>query len=419
MAAKTLAQELESEAVDFEQLHHDYEPVLRLVKELIGVIPNCDPYLEIWPIGFRSYNLLVPNLLNLPFLLVGLGVRKDLVGLAMYVSSRSAGCDYCAAHTCSFALRRGTSANAVLGDYDEIEAAVASVADSLGRAPSDLTNAQVKELDKHLSPEDVEWIVLSIAIMGFLNKFMDGMGIELEAEAIADVQDLIGPTGWSTGKHQWDEDLETESKGEVPVDSIWTYLRVFRRAPAAIRLEGKWTKGVSGRIGPALMMLEEEVGYSFPIFGGLRNKRAVKAIATVLRDNLEPANSEVGLAAKCLVGLVYAKGAESEMLQAEMLQLAEMLAPELDAELLVDVGHFATAVNADLTMPEGLSKVEAAAIILAKAGTGSPSEINEITISTVTEHLSPAQIIEIMVWLSVLQMLQRLYAFYDAKIGLT
>jgi alkylhydroperoxidase family enzyme len=419
MRAATLAQELESSTVDFAQLHEDYAPVLKLVNELIGVIPNCDPYLEIWPIGFRTYNLLVPNMLNLPAALLGQGAPKDLVGLAMYVASRSAGCMYCSAHTCAFALRRGAAPRMIVGEYStEVEAAVASVAYSLGKAPSDITQDQVRELERHLSPEDVEWVVLAVAMMGFLNKFMDAMGIELESESIAAVQDLIGPTGWTTGKHQWRDDLEIESDGDVPVDSWRTYLRVFRQAPKAIRLEGKWTKGVSGRIGPALLMLEEQVGYSFPIFGSLHHKRPVKAVATVLRDNLNPELSEIGLPAKIMAGLIYAKMADNEMLQAEMVQLAELLAPDVDPELLVDVARFATAANEDMSIPEGLSKVDASAILLAKAASPSPSAINEITISTVTEQLTPAQIIELVVWLSVCQLLHRLYSFYDARIGL-
>jgi hypothetical protein len=48
-----------------EVLHERYGPLLELVRRLIGVVPNCDSYLEIWPTGFRSYNVIVPNLLNL------------------------------------------------------------------------------------------------------------------------------------------------------------------------------------------------------------------------------------------------------------------------------------------------------------------------------------------------------------------
>jgi len=38
-----------------------------------GMVPNCDPYLEIWPPAFRTYNLMVPNLLNLPAPVLGVG----------------------------------------------------------------------------------------------------------------------------------------------------------------------------------------------------------------------------------------------------------------------------------------------------------------------------------------------------------
>src|SRR5687768_4957152 len=100
---------LETDAVPFETLHTRYGSLLELVRRLLGVVPNCDPYLEIWPPAFRTYNVMVPNFLNLPFLIWGLGAPRSTVGLAMYVSSRAAGCAYCSAHSCSFALRRGAT----------------------------------------------------------------------------------------------------------------------------------------------------------------------------------------------------------------------------------------------------------------------------------------------------------------------
>ncbi|MEL6985623.1 MAG: hypothetical protein AAFO29_24540, partial [Actinomycetota bacterium] len=66
MTAKTLAQQIEPAAVPFSDLEKEYRPMLKLVEQMIGVVPNCDPYLEIWPTGFKTYNLLVPNLLNAP-----------------------------------------------------------------------------------------------------------------------------------------------------------------------------------------------------------------------------------------------------------------------------------------------------------------------------------------------------------------
>ena len=111
--------------------------------------------------------------------------------------------------------------------------------------------------------------------------------------------------------------------------------------------------------------------------------------------------------------------ADEPAILAEAVQLASHLAPDLDTGLLVDVGNFAVADARVAELPSGLSAVEAAAIILAKAAATSPSGVNEITISTVMDHLEPAQIVEIMLWLSLLQMLHRLYAFYDARIGIT
>ena len=104
---ETLARELAPHAIPAERLPADHRPILGMLSELLGVVPNCYPVLAIWPTGLRTFNVLVPNLLNLPFALVGQGAPKDLVGLALYASSQAAGCSYCIAHHCSWALRRG------------------------------------------------------------------------------------------------------------------------------------------------------------------------------------------------------------------------------------------------------------------------------------------------------------------------
>ena len=142
----TLVPLLKDDAIPMETLHERYGPLLELVRVLIGVVPNCDAYLEIWPPAFRTYNIMVPNLLNLPFSVFGVGsAPKDMVGLGLYVASRAAECPYCSAHTCSFALRRGavleTVANALSQDaaFTPRERATIAVARSLARVPCELT----------------------------------------------------------------------------------------------------------------------------------------------------------------------------------------------------------------------------------------------------------------------------------------
>lgn len=419
--AATLAQALRPAMIPEDQIARDYKAVINIVRELIGVVPNCNPILEIWKPAFRTFNVLIPNFLNLPAALVGQGAPKDLVGLAMFVSSREAGCMYCTAHHCSFAIRRGASVETVVeGDYTPAQAAIAELARSMARIPSELTRANIEDLGQYLTDEEIEWVVLAVALGGFLTKFMDTMGVELETETIQDVAPLIGDKGWSPGKHQWlDEIPEKDSDDPIPPDDYKTILRVLRQAPGALRYDFESTKGVSGRIGPALMMLEDNLGYAFPILASLDHKRAVKAIATALRDNLDPETTEIGLEAKVLAMLVYARRVSDEVLTSEAVLLADLVAPELDPDIVVDVSRFASTVAEDVDVPDGLTKQQAAAIVLAKAASPSPSEVNEITIATVTEHLEPAQIVEIVLWMALVQLLHRLYVYYDAKLGLT
>ena len=172
---------------------------------------------------------------------------------------------------------------------------------------------------------------------------------------------------------------------------------------------------MSSRIAPALLALETDVGHSFPILASLQHGRAVRAIATVLRDNLNPETTALGLRAKCLVGLVYARVVGNEVLTSEAIQLALTLVPDLDHPLLTAVGRFATAPPETAVLPPQLSSLEQAAVMLAKVGAPSPSQVNEISIAAANEALSPAQIVETVVWLSVQQLLNRLYAYYDAS----
>ena len=431
---ETLARQLEPDWISLEELDDNYRPVLRMVRELIGVIPNCNPILEIWPTGFRTFNLLVPNLLNLPAALLGQGAPKDLVGIAMYASSNAAGCPYCTAHHCSFAIRRGADREAVLGERTPVEAAVADLAEAMAVVPSRVTPDHVAAVAEYLSDEDIEWIVLAVSLGGFLNKFMDTMGIPLEDRAIADVQALLRPTGWNPGKHLWTSEpvegldqaggrplrlvepgwTEVDTSDEIPVDNMGTYLRVFRQAPGAVRLEKAWTRGVSKRIGPILLMLEEQVGYAFPVLGLVRSQKVVKALATALRDNLDPERSAIGLPAKLLAGLVYAGQVGADLLGDELLLLIDAVAPGTDPRLVAATRRFASASSVAAEVPESLSSEEAAALLLAKAASPSPAQVTEITIASVSHVLDGEQIVELVVWLSLLQTLARLYSFHEA-----
>ena len=76
---QTLVPLLRDEMVASETLEERYGALLMLVEVLLGVVPNCDRYLEIWPPAFRAYNVMVPNFFNLPAPGFGVGGAPGIV----------------------------------------------------------------------------------------------------------------------------------------------------------------------------------------------------------------------------------------------------------------------------------------------------------------------------------------------------
>jgi alkylhydroperoxidase family enzyme len=408
----TLAQALAPAAVDLALLRRRYGPLLELVRRLIGVVPNCDRYLEIWPTAFRSYNLMVPNLLNLPFFLWGLGAPKGPVGLAMYRSSRVAQCMYCSAHTCSFALRRGLAETKVAdtkGDtLSQAERAAVAVAEGMARVPARVDASDRDALVRHLGP-DHEWVVLGIAMMGFLNKMMDALGVELEAATVAEVRAVIEPSGWITGQHVVvpTRDAVAPARG----DGLALKVGVLRFLPGALALNRRWAAGVPSHWPAIGSFLHEHTGHDFPVLSRLAHGRAVRAIATMLRDNCDPFQARLGLHIKHRAGLVYATVVGDPELASEL----RVLANHAGAEDLDSVERFAAAPldSSDGDAVARAAREHGSALVLAKAAAHSPARVSPDVIA-MAQELPADAVVELVTWLSVLQLLHRLNAFYTA-----
>ena len=407
-----LASLLEQDTVPMETLHQRYGSLLELVRILIGVVPNCDPYLEIWPPAFRTYNLMVPNLLNLPSAIFGVGgAPTDVVGLGMYAASRAAECAYCSAHTCSYALRRGASPDKVAsalhgGDaFTAGERATIAVAQSLARVPCELSGAERRALERHFSPTAVEWIVLGIVTMGFLNKFMDAIGVELEASTVAEVSSTMG-AAWRAGKAG--RNLDPAATTAPPeADSLRTKLSVLRFAPGALRLNRKWQRGVPDTWPDVGDFLRQKTGYDFPVLSRLQNARGVRAIASILRENLNPATTVLGLDVKVLAGVVFATVVADAPLAAEVRLLGSNAGAS--AAQLGDAAQFAVS-GAE---PRATDAKVNAVLSVALAASPSPAEITPHVVEVWRQSgLSSPALVELVTWLSVLQMLHRLSSYY-------
>jgi hypothetical protein len=259
-------------------------------------------------------------------------------------------------------------------------------------------------------------------MMGFLNKFMNVMGVELEQDAINDTAALLSKTGWSPGKHV-NGDYGITKATTPKYDNLLTYLRVIRQAPCAISLEKKWTRGVPASYPSAAAYLREHTGYSFPILKPITQPRVVRAITTVLSENLNKELTKVGLKTKMLSGYIFIKLLLNDALTIEVKNMAAHFALELDDEayhVLDEIAQMEIPVDtvacdeamAFFQQQLFLTQKEAAALLLTIAAAPSPSFVNEAVIETSLTHLEPESIVEIIVWLSVLQMLHRMSSYY-------
>jgi alkylhydroperoxidase family enzyme len=419
--ATTLAERLKPAEVDWKTLHRNYGPLLNLVKELLGIIPNCDPILEIWQPGFRTYNLLVPNMFNLPATLFGSKSFKAAMGLAMWASSKTA-CAYCTAHACSFALRRGIRSEAIAGTRTEKEQAIVAFAEGLAHIPSTLTLSDIDAVKHYFSPSETEWLVFSISMMGFLTKFMNAVGVQLEQEAINDTATLLTKTGWEPGIHAGNG-FSITKPGAARKDNLLTYLRVIRQAPGAVLWQKKWTKGVPADYHSAGEYLKQHTGYVFPVLQSIKEGRVVRTLAAVLRDNLDKELTVTGLKIKMYAGYIFSTLVWNDVLKSDMKNLSVQLAPELNEEKFglldeialmqiptdgADCKEVITSIQQQLSLTEN----EAASVLLTLAVSYSPSQVNDAVLDTVLKHMEPAGIVEIVVWLSVLQLLNRLSSYY-------
>ena len=380
---------LKPHAVPFPELHRRYGPLLEMVRTLLGVVPNCDPYLEIWPPAFRTYNVMVPNLINLPWMLWGFGAPRSTIGLAMYAASRASSCMYCSAHTCTFALRRGADVDAVASAMDDespalsdADRAAVRIARQLSVVPAAVTDEARADLYRHFSAADAEWIVLSVAMMGWLNKTMDALGIPLEEETIAEVSPVISRSGWKIGQHVPEGALRPETPPPTP-DSLSKRLALIRHAPYAIKLDKEWTRGVPDRWPAVGEYLREKTGYHFPILSRLRHRSAIRGIATMIRLNFGDGDQGViAKGEKLAAGLIYAECVGNDGLAKEM--------REMGAE-----AH-----------PSPQSPVQQ----LARAISPSPAQVDESAMEA-ARNLSPAGIVELVSVVAVMQLMQRVSSF--------
>ena len=128
-----------------------------------------------------------------------------------YLSSMTTGCRYCEAHAIRAAERYGSSkerleniweykSNAAFSESDRAMFDFAIAASQVPNGVSEEIKARAK---KFFSDGEIVEILGVVALFGYLNRWNDSMGTELENPAVKSAEEILGARGWEVGKHSY------------------------------------------------------------------------------------------------------------------------------------------------------------------------------------------------------------------------
>ncbi|TVP99207.1 MAG: carboxymuconolactone decarboxylase family protein [Balneolaceae bacterium] len=138
-------------------------------------------------------------------------VTSSLKRMIATISSHAAGCRYCQAHAIRAAERYGASAYQLeqiwefetSSAFTEKEKAALSFAFHSSTIPNSVDDHVSERLRKYWSEGEIVEILGVVSLFGFLNRWNDSMGTEIEAGAAESGEVLLAKSGWSAGKHQY------------------------------------------------------------------------------------------------------------------------------------------------------------------------------------------------------------------------
>jgi len=140
-------------------------------------------------------------------------VTSGLKRLIAYLSSMTTGCRYCEAHAIRAAERYGASQEQMdnIWEYkthpafSDAERAAFDLAIAASNVPNVVDDEISENMRKHWEEGEIVEILGVIALFGYLNRWNDSMGTQLEKPAAESAEKMISGKGnWVIGKHRYD-----------------------------------------------------------------------------------------------------------------------------------------------------------------------------------------------------------------------
>jgi len=180
-----------------------FEAEFRFIEGRLGFVPNSMLTMARRPDILSAFMGLLKSV-------VGPGtLRPELRQLVAHIASTAAGCRYCQAHTAGTAARIGVPLEKLEaawlfetdGHFDAAERAALRLARDAAMTPNATTPEHFAELRKHFGEDEIVEMVAMISLFGFLNRWNDTMGTQLEEEPLQFASEHLSQRGWQVGKH--------------------------------------------------------------------------------------------------------------------------------------------------------------------------------------------------------------------------
>jgi uncharacterized peroxidase-related enzyme len=184
----------------------DFQDLIRFFNETLGFCPNSVKTMYHRPsIAYAFITLNKAVMENKG------RVTSSLKRMIGYISTNVAGCRYCQAHTIRAAERYGAEEEKLANIWEfrthpafsEAERAALEFAFASSVIPNAVDDAVAENLRLYWDEGEIVEILGVIALFGFLNRWNDSMGTELEKEAIESGEKHLKENGWTVGKHQY------------------------------------------------------------------------------------------------------------------------------------------------------------------------------------------------------------------------
>jgi uncharacterized peroxidase-related enzyme len=189
-----------------EQEDNDFQNLILFFDETLGFCPNSVKTMYHRP--SIAYAFIALNKAVMENQGRVTSALKRLIG---YICSNVAGCRYCQAHTIRAAERYGAEKEKMENiwefrshaTFSEAERAALEFAYASSTIPNSVDDTIAENLRLYWNEGEIVEILGVIALFGYLNRWNDSMGTELEKEAIESGNKYLKHKSWTAGKHQY------------------------------------------------------------------------------------------------------------------------------------------------------------------------------------------------------------------------